>query len=525
MDEFPFSLKLEFSKRSEFINKRFHYKSNGVVDNILLSKAKSVYAIAPSYMSWKDENTLLWGSAEEVYTYDVRTGETEKIADINVQKSRAIPETKYALTNAKIITINENDEIIKEGNILINNNRIEAVGTKAQVEIPKNYKVFDLAGKTIIPGLIDVHAHYHHAPYEFQWQQNYKYVGNLAYGITTIYDPSVNVLDYRERAQMVETGQLLGPRVFASGNIINGFPGTHEYDYKVIESLVDAKRIIESNKKLKVNGPLKEYGITNKKKRNKLTMASESITSHQSNYILALDRIVNGYTAIEHEIGSFTLHKDVTELIGQSGVNYTPTYVIRPGVKDIYINQTRKEINKFKNLFGSVTYHNDYGFLFETLAEENKENIDSWVKVGVREHDRAISTLEKIVKARGVVSTGGHGNPLPGIGTHWELWFMAKGMSNYQALQAATINGAEKLDLQEEIGSIEKGKLADMVVLDNDPLNNIFNTTDILYTIQNGNIYNSETMEQTYPIEKELKPWGWDSPIVLKSMESIYLIE
>src|SRR5699024_9533701 len=104
------------------------------------------------------------------------TGVTEKIADIQVQRLRDIPKAQYALTNARIITMNKQDEIIERGTILVKNNRIEAVGKK--LKIPEDYKVFDLEGKTIMPGLIDVHAHYHHFPYEFQVQQNYKYVGN-----------------------------------------------------------------------------------------------------------------------------------------------------------------------------------------------------------------------------------------------------------------------------------------------------------------------------------------------------------
>src|SRR5690606_34385725 len=99
--------------------------------------------------------------------------------DIKVQRPIAIPTTRYALTNAQIITMNKQDEIIEKGTILIHNNRIEAVGKISELIIPENYKIFDLDGKTIIPGLIDVHAHYHHFPYEFQVQQNYSYVGNL----------------------------------------------------------------------------------------------------------------------------------------------------------------------------------------------------------------------------------------------------------------------------------------------------------------------------------------------------------
>src|SRR5699024_1668727 len=117
---------------------------------------ESVYEVAPSYLYWQDKHTLMWGSAEEVFTYDVRTGKTEKIADMKVQKPRAIPKTQYALTNARIITMNKQNEIIEKGTILIKDNRIEAVGEVEKVLIPENYKVFDLEGKTIMPGLIDV---------------------------------------------------------------------------------------------------------------------------------------------------------------------------------------------------------------------------------------------------------------------------------------------------------------------------------------------------------------------------------
>src|SRR5699024_1132014 len=149
---------------------KYHYKG-GYVNNVELPKAKSIYEIAPSYLSWQDEHTLMWGSAEEVYTYDIRTRKTEKIADIKVQKPRAVPKKQYALTNARVITMNKEEEIIEKGTILVKDNRIEAVGEVEKIVIPENYNVFDLKGKTIMPGLIDVHAHYHHGPYEFVNQQ------------------------------------------------------------------------------------------------------------------------------------------------------------------------------------------------------------------------------------------------------------------------------------------------------------------------------------------------------------------
>src|SRR5699024_7960845 len=114
LDSFPHALKLEFSEFSEYASKKSLYKG-GVVENILLPEAKSVYELAPSYLYWQDKNILMWGSAEEVYTYDVRTRKTDKIADIKVQRPRAVPNTQYALTNARIITMNKQDEIIEKG--------------------------------------------------------------------------------------------------------------------------------------------------------------------------------------------------------------------------------------------------------------------------------------------------------------------------------------------------------------------------------------------------------------------------
>ncbi|RXJ45387.1 amidohydrolase family protein [Gelidibacter gilvus] len=513
VDRFPYSLKFEFAENSESTRKKYHY-NGGYITNILLPAAKSVYEVAPSYLSWQDENILMWGSAEEIYTYDVRIGKTEKITDIKVQRYRDIPKAQYALTNARIITMNKEDKIIKKGTILVKDNRIEKVGDVDKIMIPKNYKVFNLEGKTIIPGLIDVHSHLHFYPSEFVNQQEAQYIGSLAYGITTVYDPSQKVLNYREQAQMLETGKLLGPRIFASGNINIGASRRMSEHYKNISSINDARRIVKSNKKIGVSGPIKDYNIEDKKIRSLLLEACKefgiNITAHQDIFTTAISRITQGYTAIEHEIGNYPMQKDIIQLISHSGFYYTPTYIVSPGVTDIFTEITSKERNKLINFNGDVMYDNKYANIYENNDPNKQIFINQWRKIGDYEQLRAIKTLGNIVDSGGKVTAGGHGDPLPGIGMHWEIWFMAEGISNYEALQIATINGAEKLDLQDEIGTIESNKLADLVILNSDPLKRIFNTTDILYTIQNGNIFEAETMRQIYPFERKLKPWGWD---------------
>ncbi|MCK0114939.1 amidohydrolase family protein [Gelidibacter sp. F63206] len=521
LDVFPFSTDLNFADQSEFITKEAHY-NGGYVYDVLLPKAKSIFEIAPSYIYWQDEYTLMWASAEEIYQHDIRAGATAKITEIKVQKPRDIPKTQYALTNARIITMNQKDEIVENGTILIQNNRIQSIGSN-NISIPENYKIFDLEGKTIMPGLIDVHAHYHHSPHEFINQQENNYIGNLAFGVTAIYDPSVNILDYKERAQMIEVGDLAGPRIFASGNIILEKPGPHEYDYKNITNKNDAIRIVKSYKKIDVPGPIKEYSIRNTHKRIWLREAAKNedigITAHQKFLNLALSRIILGYTAIEHEIGNSLFQNDVKILIGQSGVHYTPTFIVSPQIGNLFQECTKVEEPKLINLNGNILFQNKFSSFAKGSNSKNHRNDLTNEKIR-REIERASAMIKDLRSLGSNISVGGHGNPLPGIGTHMEIWSFTykNGLSNYEALKAATLIGAQKISLQEEIGSLEKGKLADIIVLTDNPLEDIFNSTHILYTIQNGNIYESDSMKKIFPTTEELKPWGRESPIVLNHL-------
>lgn len=498
LDTFPYSYELGFSENSKFIPEQYYYKG-GYVNNISLSKAKSIYEIAPSYLYWQDKNILMWGSAEEVYTYDIRTQETKKIADIKVQKPRAVPKTQYALTNTQIITMNEEDEIIKKGTILIKNNRIVAVGSKDQIEIPKSYKVFDLKGKTILPGLIDVHAHYIAYPSEIQFKNNYILLSNLAYGVTTIYDPSVNTLDYRDQSQMVETGQILGPRVFSSGNIIMEKP--NEYDFKKISNLNDAERIVLSFKKLGVHGPIKEYSISNRQVRKWLRTAAENhdmtITADQNKFIPAVSRIIDGYSSIEHILSYFSLQEDVLNFVSLAKINYTPTLITKNFSSLIYDNPMWNDsfCNERKLVGKNQTYYTNSSYLGKCLSvlkngyrAKNEKN-EVFIK-------KQIDFLKYIIEKEGNISIGAHGTYRAGMNTHWELWsYTLTGLDNYEAIKTATINGAKKLGLNEEIGSIESNKLADLIILNKNPLQHIYNTTDIQWTIIDGKMFQINSKE------------------------------
>lgn len=496
IDSYPFIPKYNFSPNSDIIPKKYHV-NGGYVENISLPNSKSIYEVAPSYLYWQNENTLMWGSADEIYTYDLRIEKAQRIADIKVQKPRAVPKTKYALTDARIITMNNQDEIIERGTILINRNRIEKVGIANQIKIPEDYSIIDLKGKTIIPGLIDVHAHYLISPHEVPYQENYIFHNNLAYGITSIYDPSVNALDYKESSQLVETGVIIGPRLFASGNIIMRSP--EKYDFKNIQNEDDAERIIKSNKKLGVHGPIKDYSLSNRKIRQWLRAEAKkydmTITPDQANYMEAMTRIIDGYSSIEHLLSSFPLQKDILNLVSKSKIGYTPTLIVNDFFTVIQAgkNNNKPICDRRKLFYGSKEM--DQGYEYEKTPCEEILTNSLLGKNDKHENEiyGYIDSIKEIIEKGGNVSVGAHGNFTIGLNTHWELWALTlTGLDNYEALRAATINGAKKLSLQNEIGSVEKNKLADLVILDDNPLENIFNTTHINHTIMNGSIFTIE---------------------------------
>ncbi|MGV8879129.1 MAG: amidohydrolase family protein [Sphingobacteriaceae bacterium] len=466
------------------------------------------------YIHWsKDSQRLLWTLGAQYFSRDIKTAFSfvkdapEKLPtvdstglDINLELKTDVPEGIIAFTNARIITIKGN-EVIENGTIVIEANKILAVGPSASVEIPKDAKVYDITGKTIIPGIVDVHAHLHTSPDGISPQQDWNYYANLAFGVTTSHDPSSNTEMVFSQSEMLKAGTMVGPRVYSTGSILYGADG----DFKaVINSLEDARSHL---RRLKAVGAfsVKSYNQPRREQRQQIIAAArelkmEVVPEGGSTYFTNMNMILDGHTGIEHNIPVWPVYKDVKTLWNGSKSGYTPTLIVSYGTQwgeNYWFDRT--EVWKNDRLLS-------YTPAILVDARSRRRTASEYGDYG---HIEASKAVNQIANGGTKVNLGSHGQ-LQGLGAHWELWMLAQGgMTPLQALQCATINGAGYLGMDKEIGSLEPGKLADLVVLNENPLEDIRNSEKIKYVMVNGRLYDADAMNEIGNREKPKRRFWW----------------
>ena len=465
-----------------------------------LDSKKVMWTLGSEYFSneIKDRFTFLENSPKEI-------GETTKKGiEIGLKAQVDKPSGSIAFTNARIITM-EGDEVIENGTIVIKENRIIAVGNSDKVTIPNDAKVYDVSGKTIMPGMVDAHAHVGGFRYGLTTQQNWQFYANLAYGVTTSHDPSANTETIFTLAEMVKNGSLVGPRIYSTGYILYGADG----DFKaVINSLNDARSNVNRTKAFGALS-VKSYNQPRRDQRQQVLQASRElginvVPEGGSTFFHNLTMIIDGHTGIEHNLPVAPLYKDILELWSTSKVGYTPTLIVNYGGlnSEVYWYDKTNVWEEEKLLQftprGIIDSRSRHRMKIPDEEYENSHILTS----------KAVNSLaEKGVK----VNLGAHGQ-LQGLGAHWELWSIKQGgMSNLDALKTATINPANYNGAGKDIGSLKVGKLADLLVLDKNPLENIQNSNSLIYTMINGRLYDSNTMNEIGNHPKERQKFYWEN--------------
>jgi imidazolonepropionase-like amidohydrolase/Tol biopolymer transport system component len=413
------------------------------------------------------------------------------------------PEGKIAFTNARIITMN-GDEVIENGTILIENNKILAVGKTGEVKIDGKTKTMDMTGKTIMPGFIDVHAHVGNFYYGLSPQKQWHYYANLAYGVTTTHDPSSNSEMIFSHAEMIRSGQMLGPRLFSTGTILYGADG----DFKaVINSLEDAKSALRRNKAYGAFS-VKSYNQPRRDQRQQIIQAAREldilvVPEGGSFFYHNMSMILDGHTGVEHNIPVAPLYNDVIQVWKETKTHNTPTLIVNYGGVngEYYFYQKTNVWEKERLLNFTPRAIVDSRSRHRTMIpDEEYEN----------GHILVSQSCNKLQENGVNINLGSHGQ-LQGLGAHWEIWMFAQGgMSNHQSLRAATMNGAVYLGMEDHIGSLEKGKLADLLIMNDNPLDKIENTESIIYTMINGRLYDADTLNEIGNYDKKRGKFFWE---------------
>ena len=457
---------------------------------------KKMSAFGGDYLNWSaDGSTVSWSWGTKLYRQRIDQDKPETW-DISVEAPRKKPSGTVVLSGARIVTM-KGDEIIEKGDIVVTDNRITAVGPKGKVTVPAGAKSIDVSGKTIIPGLVDVHAHMW-PPRDLQQTQVWQYLANLAYGVTTTRDPQSATTDVYSYADLVETGEILGPRVYTTGPGV--FSGLGLEDKDSVNNYI--KRYSEAYK----TNTLKQYVVGDRNVRQLVAIATKEnnitpTTEGALDMKLNISQMIDGYSGHEHSLPIQPLYKDMVEFVKQTRTYYTPTLLVAyggPWAENYYFQNTDVLGNQKLNRYIPRELVN--GMLRRRGQWFNKEEYNfSGIAKGAAD----------IVKAGGRVGVGGHGQ-MQGLGVHWELWsIQSGGLSNHDALRVATLFGAEAIGLNQDLGSLEPGKLADLVILDRNPLADIRNTDSIKFVMKNGELFEGDTLNQVYPVQKPLGDQYW----------------
>ena len=462
----------------------------------LTSRAKAIQAKADSVRMGLD-----------TVKADTTPGYKAKEERVYVTMPRDLAKGTVVLRGGRVLTM-KGKEIIENADVLVKDSRIVAVGKRDSVQVPADARVIDVSGKTLMPGMVDTHYHAQWLINEIHPSQAWQYLTNLAFGVTTTRDPqtgSTDILSYQDR---VETGGMVGPRIYSTGPGVMAAEG--------IRSAEHAKTVLKRYAQYYDTKTLKMYMTGNRQQRQWIIQAAKELgimptTEGGLDFKLDLTHAIDGYSGIEHNLPIAGIQDDVVELFKASQTTNSPTLVVSyggPFGEGFYFTRENPHENARVRRF-MPEEHLDWKTRRRGTGAGGSPGPVNWAIDEEYIFPRHAQFIKNLIEKGARAAVGSHGQ-FQGLGYHWELWSMASGgLSAHDALRTATIYGAEAIGLDKDLGTIEAGKLADILILDRDPLQNLRNSTSISMVMKGGRLYNAETLDEIYPLQRKLPAQFW----------------
>jgi len=449
------------------------------------------------YVEWTADGGLYWTRGAHLYEKplaDVLANKaTARKTDLSFEYDVAVPQTTIALTNARVVTMDGSKRVLENATIVVRRNRIEAVG--AGLAAPAGARVFDLRGKTVVPGFIDAHGHYNPdgSTLNVTEQNHQGLIANLAYGTTTLYEVYGNHVKDFLVSDLQRKGAITGSRLLSVGPPIYGLKTFRPKLYRPILSQMDADEVVSFNKAYGSTA-LKDYvqftrsariQLYDAARRMGVNVVAETAVDFQMNWTMLMD----GVSGLEHSVGLTPLYEDVRRLWAATAAGNTPTLIVvynGPFGDQLFHQKERlwddPKLLRFFPKDALIRFRRPTRF-FED---------DAYAEQMARE-------LKKLYDAGVSLQISGHGQ-MHGLDKHWEMELFSKGgFSPAEILEIATVKSARYLGLDRQLGSIESGKLADLVILDANPLDDIRNTRRIDMVMLNGVLYRGADASRVYP--------------------------